>query len=344
MNINNINNFSYIKEQRENLLKSNNDLIFWVYELKKISENKIVLENREEILCCYPNQYKNLKWLQDNEDILIIDLLALRKWEIKPLNNIKTNHKNLVLLSNWVIEVVKSEYKDKNWEIKQRNHFPTTLRDWWAADKNQRTSVSWRNTWNNLFKDLEREYTEESPFLWKKEDWNYYLFTPKNKNKDLVTKVLIKSIEFFLKNKYNLDRNNPKHLESIKIMERSLRIKYEDLWKILKEIIKNKRIVFFESNNLENFKLVSDDFKEIKIIDYKWKKLSKWNFFVYFDKENNTIEYRVLREIKIPKWVRATSRLFLESQNQGTKNSRLENLIQEELVPTIKYFIKKIIK
>lgn len=345
--INKINENISINKQRENLLNLNPDLVYGVYELKKNSENEMILENREELLTCYPNQFENLNWINEISEIWILDLWVLRKWEIKFLNKDRKESylwKKLVLVSNWVIEIVKWSYKQQDWEKKQRNHFPTTLRDWWAVDQNQRTSVAWRNTWSNLFEDLEREYAEESPFLGKKEDWNYYLFTPENENKDLVLNDLIESVKSFLKNKYNLDRNNSEHLDSIKLMERSLRIKYEDLWKILTEIIENKRIDFFKSKHLENFEWVSDDFREIKMLDSEWRELSKWKFFVYFDRENNTIEYRALKEIEIPKWVRPSSRLFLESQNQGVKNSRLENLAKDKLVPTIKYFVEKVLK
>lgn len=336
-----------ISTQRENLLKLNTDLIYWVYKIKENSDDKIILSNLEEIMTCYPNQFENLKWLKENSDIWIIDLWSLRKWKIKFLNrpeseNEKYNKENIVLLSNWVIEVLKSNYKDKNWEIKSRNHFPLTLRDWWNIDQNQRTSVAWRNVWSDLNEDLNREYSEESPFIGKKEDWNYYLFTPENKNREQAVYNLKNSVEYFLKNKYNLDKNNENDLNSIKLMERSLRIKYEDLWKILEEILENNRIEFFESKKLENFDWIEKDIKEIETIDKMWNKISNWKFFVYFDKENNTIEYRWLREINIPEWVRATSRLFLESQNQWVINSRELSLNKQNLVPTLKYFSDKI--
>lgn len=333
--------------QRENILNLNPDLVFWVYELQENSEKQIILKNIENILTCYPNQLENLAWLKENSDIWILDLNSLRKWEKNFLTNpISKNisEKNLVLLSNWVIEVVKSDYIDKSWKIKQRNHFPTTLRDWGAIDINQRTSVAGRNVTSNLFEDLEREYAEESPFLSKKEDWNYYLFTPNNENKEQIISDLKNSVKLFLKNKYNLKRENENDLKSIKLIERSLKIKYEDLGKILEEIIENNRIDFFESKELLDFDGVSKDMKEIKMLDEKNKEISKWKFFVYFDEANNTIEYRWLREIEIPNWVRPTSRLFLESQNQWAKNIRLENLEKEKLVPTMKYFAEKVRK
>lgn len=72
------------------------------------------------------------------------------------------------------------------------------------------------------------------------------------------------------------------------------------------------------------------------------KKISSWKYFVYYDKNNNTIEYRTLREITLPNWFNPRQRLFLESQNQYSKSHRLENLSKENIVPTMKYFSDKI--
>lgn len=351
-----------IKEQRENLLKLNPDLLYGVYNvLDNWEKNWIVdFELIEDTLTCYPNQLENIKWLEENKDILIINLWELRKgnfeiiageknpdikffrkdWSFKikldDWYNMQVK-RNLVLLSNWVIEIVKSKSKNA-----KNLHIPTTLRDGWAADENQRTSVAWRNYTDNLIWDLETEYSEESPFLWKKEDWKYYLFTPKRRNKEKAIADLENSVKIFLDRKYNLNNEKQEDLEQIKKFERNFKwIKYEELWDILKDIIENKRIDFFKNKSLDNFEGLENDIKKVRTLDKKWNIISKWNFFIYFDEKNNTYEYRSLREISLPKWIKPTNRLFLESQNQWSKNSRLENLAKENLVPTMKYFAEK---
>ncbi len=68
-----------VKEQREELLKLNPDLLAGVYcILYKIVE-ELNLELVDNVLTCYPNQLDNLKWLDDNLDITIINLSELRK-------------------------------------------------------------------------------------------------------------------------------------------------------------------------------------------------------------------------------------------------------------------------
>lgn len=167
-NLNILNNDLSISKQREKLLKLNPDLLYWVYEIKTNLEDwtkydweeqdEIRLELLDNTLTCYPNQLDNLKWLNENQDILIVDLNELRKWKFKILawknnNDLAENITNLCLLSNWVIEIINSEYKDSNWKVKERVHIPLSSRDWWAADINQKTTVAWRNFWSNLIEE-----------------------------------------------------------------------------------------------------------------------------------------------------------------------------------------------
>lgn len=337
-----------VREQREELLKLNNDIIYWVYDLKK-SHDGLKFSMREDILTCYPNQLANLKWLEENKDITILDINTLRKWEVKTIfwKEIENNENTkLTLLSSWVIELVKMQ-NSKGWE---KIHTFTSLRDGWAADKLQRTWVAGRNSFDNLNEELEREYSEESPFLLKI-NWVWTLATPDRKNKADAIADLKTSVEYFLKNKYNLDRNNPEQAEFVKMFERSFRwkIKYEELWEILKEIIANNKIEFFENEELDSFQSLEKDMQKIEILDDNGKVISSGTYFVYPDEANNTVEYRSLREIKIPKWLdiekqkfNPRQRLFLESQNQTTKTHRLENLGKDNLVPTMKYFADKI--
>lgn len=351
--LNSSNSVKSVREQREELLKLNNDIIYWVYDLKD-SFNWLKFSMKENILTCYPNQLENLKWLKENKEISILDINSLRKWEIKTIfwKEVE-NDKNskLTLLSSWVIELVRMQ--NPNWW--ERIHTFTSLRDWWAADKLQRTWVAGRNSFDNLNEELEREYSEESPFLLQV-DWVWTLATPDRKNKTDAISDLKTSVEYFLKNKYNLDRNNPEQAEFVKMFERSFRwkIKYEELWDILKETITNNRIEFFENEELDNFPGLEKDMKKIEILDENSNIISSGNYFVYSDEANNTFEYRSLREIKAPKWLNIEKqnfnprqRLFLESQNQYAKTHRLEKLWNDNLVPTMKHFaweIEKIIE
>jgi len=326
-----------LQEQREELLSLNNDIIYWVYE--KIDDfDGLTLRLSNDTLTCYPNQFPNLKWLNDNWNISILDINSLRKWNIAYL---KWNEKQLnssVLLSSWVIEFIKA----KKWDGTYRTHTYTTLRDWWAADALQRTWVAWRNSFSDLNEEVEREYTEESPFL-SMIDWKWTLATPKRQDLEMALSDLETSINYFLKNKYNLDKTNEEHEIFIKMFERSFKwIKYDELWDILREVIREKRVVFFDSSELDNYTWIDSDIKTIKIVDENWNAISTWKYFVYHDQANNTIEYRSLREIKLPNWFNPRQRLFLESQNQYAKTHRLEKLWKDKLVPTMKYFSDRV--
>lgn len=337
MPLNTIDNKREIKEQREELLELNNDLLYWVYSIdENNSEEDIKLIYLEDVLTCYPNQLENLKWLEENNDITILNLSALRKWQIEVLSWKEQKIDNPLLLSNWVIEI--EEAKNKKWEIKK--HLISTLRDWWAADELQRTTTAWRNSWDDLNEDLEREHIEESPFLWYDKTWNLALASIDNSEESI--KILEESINFFLEKKYlkPWDKNYEKVKETF---ERNFPwIKYKYLWDALKEILDNKRIFTYSVENDNNIEWVEDDMKTLSL----WE--SKWKYFVYHDKENNTIEYRLIRKITwFNNWFKPLSkrpsRLYLESENQYSRVPRIENAINW-YVPTIKYFSEKISK
>lgn len=352
-------------EQREELLKLNNDIIYWVYDIESNQDWEIKLKLVDDILTCYPNQLQNLKWLKEHKDIIVIDINELRKWNFKiifwkepdyTLRGFSENgsfktllddwhtfrvNRNLTLLSSWVIELINAEKAD--WTY--RTHTYTSLRDGWAADALQRTWVAGRNSFENLSEEVEREYTEESPFL-SQIDWVWTLATPHRENLEEAKKDLKTSVEYFLKNKYNLDRNNEEQAKFISMFERNFnwKLSYEELGKVLKEVIKNDKIVFFGNKELDTFPGLEKDIQKLTMLNQYSQEASSWNYFIYHDKANNTIEYRSLREIKIPEWFNPRQRLFLESQNQYAKTHRLEALGKEKIVPTMKHFAEKVEK
>jgi hypothetical protein len=352
-------------EQREELLKLNNDIIYWVYDIESNQDWEIKLKLVDDILTCYPNQLTNLKWLKDNKDIVVIDINELRKWKFKILSwkepdyalhwfsengSFKTLlddwhtfrvNRNLTLLSSWVIELIKAKKDD--WTY--RTHTYTSLRDWWAADALQRTWVAGRNSFEDLSEEVEREYTEESTFL-SQIDWVWTFATPNRENSEEAKKDLKISVEYFLKNKYNLDRNNEEQAKFISMFERNFnwKLKYEELWKVLREAIENERITFFENEELDTFPWLEKDMKKLTMLNQYSQEASSWNYFIFHDEANNTIEYRSLREIKIPEWFNPRQRLFLESQNQYAKTHRLENLWKEKIVPAMRHFYDRVEK
>ena len=347
-----------ISEQREHLLKLNSDLIYWVYDLDKFDQEKTQLTLIDDVMTIYSNQLQNIKWLDECPNIILVDLWALRKWEFKVISwndkpeytmwrwfnstwgyktevplwhhTVKIRRKP-VLLSNWVVEYVE-------WST-WKKHLITTLRDGWAFDNLQRTTTAWRNDWADLREDLEKEHFEEGPYLWKNKSWEYVLCIPDwNENGSKYTK---ESIEYWLKNKYNLSRENPENAQMIKIFERNFPwIKYEELWDILRDISKNDRFMHYSWDN-KPIEELSDDMREISIWDKSMKA------FVYYDEANNTFEYRDVRRItSFPSdFVPLSSRpwkLYLESQNQYSRIPRLENAQFNSPVPTIDYISKKV--
>jgi len=328
------NNIYSIKEQREKLLMLNYDLLYWVYSLDSENEKEIRLGYLEDVLTCYPNQLENLKWLKDNSDITVVNLWALRKWTIDVLKWKEKVVNNPVLLSNWVIEFV--EAKNTRWNVKK--HLISTLRDGWAWDKMQRTTTAGRNSWNDLSEDLEREHIEESPFLWYDKEWKLALATIDNSIE--AKKILKESMNYFLKNKY-LKKWDENYDFVKKNFERNFQgIQYDKLGEILKEIICNDRITTYSSQIVNTLEWIEKDMKKISL----WQ--SAWEYFVYFDKENNTIEYRLLRTITgFNNWFKPLSkrpsRLFLESENQYPRIPRIENA-SDWYVPAVKKFSEKV--
>jgi len=335
---------------REKLLVLNPDLLFWVYNLKNNKENKLDLELYNNVLTCYPNQVKNLKWLDDFTWITIVNLSDLRKWKISILNwpdDVKLEKP--VLLSNWAIELM--EKYDDNWN--KNLYIISTLRDWWAVDKERRTTIAWRNSSNNLNEDLEREYAEESPFLWLDKDWNYSLAIYNTSYKSI--KFLKESIKSFLEKKYlaipkkekfqtqeEFEKAEEEYNYVKLIFEKSFPwIEYEKLWDILNEIIENNRFFVYYSEELKDIKWTEKDYKEISLWD------SKWRFFVFFDEKNNTIEYRKIKKITWFKdWFKPLSdsspwRLYLESKNQYPQFSKIWDL-SFSFVPTVDFFNNKV--
>ena len=363
---------------REDLLKLNDDSIYWVYNLKSINNNWYELEFLENVMTCYPNQYEDLIWRDFiDPNITILDIWALRNWRVEVLHwdkNIKID--NPKLLSNWVVEYIESE--NNNWI--NRKHIPLNCRDWWAADAQQRTTIAWRNSSDNLFEDLELEHNWESPFLWKDKDWKYVLSIADISEEKI--KYLENGIKFFLENKYlikwlddninnisslkkeyntlvnakidNKDDNNKiieinlllektdmKNISVIRMFERSFPwVIYEDLWNILEDIMNNKRYMKYDTVDWD-IRWIEDEIKTIKL----WN--SQWDFLVFDDKDNNTIEYRKILEItKMSDDFVSISkrpwRLFLESENQYSTIPRISNANNtSQLVPLVKFLCEK---
>ncbi|MCP4524206.1 MAG: hypothetical protein GY828_08360, partial [Candidatus Gracilibacteria bacterium] len=336
MSINNLNTYEPVSEQREQLLILNNDLLYGVYSLVDENSEEIKLDFLENVLTCYPNQLENLQGLDDAIDITIVNLGALRKGKIEVLNGADVHVNNPVLLSNGVIEFV--EGTNKNGETKK--HLISTMRDGGAADKGQRTTTAGRNSGDNLQKDLEREHIEESPFLGYDSEGNFTLATIDNS--DTSKEILKKSIQEFLEKKY-LSPEHENYAFVKKNFERNFEgIKYQDLGNILTEIIEAGRITTYSSESVESIQGGEKDMKTVSLGE------SQGKYFVYFDKENNTVEYRLLRTLKgfndgFEPLSNRPSRLYLESENQFPEFSRIEKA-NEGYVPTIQYFAEQVKK
>lgn len=334
-----------LQEQRERLLTLNDDTLVWVYKVIQNDDGKISLQILPDILTCYGNKFPLLKWVDENKDISIIDMDHLRKWKVVFLTENRSNiseANDLILLSNGVIEFLNIE-KSTNFSD---YHIYTSLRDNAAADKLQRTSVAWRNTNWNLLSELEKEYIEETPFL-SQINWVWTLAIPELTNKEEAIDILKKSVQFFLTNKYTLDRNNPEDVPFIDKFEKSFKwsgLSYEQLWTVLQDIIQNNNIVFFKNQEFDDIrKFITKDIKELTLTLPTGEILSTGNYFVYHDKQNNTIEYRSIRKIEVPTWFDPQQRLYLESRNQDPKLHRIHELDKEPLVPTIMFFKKQLI-
>lgn len=328
-----------VSEQREALLEANPDLLFWVYSLKSYDDfqQEIKLELCTDVLTCYPNQLQNIVWLDENSNITIINLNDLRKWKISILYGTEKNIHKGILLSNGVIDYI-------TWK-NGKKHIITTLRDGWVIDSLQRTTTAGRNIGSDLHIEALREHIEECPFLWKNAAWEYVLATISKTPEDI--KILKNALEHFIKEKHNLNRENPEDHNFILAFERNFPgIKYEDLWDILADIVKNNRFMNYFLTDWE----LSDtdgDTHHIQVFQDR-KTMSEGKFFTYFDKANNTIEYRKIQEITgFEAWFtplsKRPSRLFLESKNQYPRIPRIEQAhISSKLVPTIQYVSEKV--
>jgi len=318
-------------EQRVEVQDMNPDMLAWVFSLQMDwkTDNGYSLLNMENILACYPNQIEDGQIILPNDfengSVVIVNMGALRKWKIEVLlgdeKNIPDYMEKPVLLSPWVIEYWED---DKSW----KKYTQTVLRDGWQmntstwitslADANERTTTAGRNFSGLLHDDLEIENAEESPFLMQNENGNHYLVCHDLNYRN----YLVQSIEHFLGNKY-LHQWDENYKEVKTAFELKFKwIKYDDLWWILKWIVENNYILEYSWRDGEIEGLDTDK------IQLWWE---NWDFYIYHDEANNTIEYRAIREITwFPKWLkpvwRIPLRLFLESQNQDPSFKRIDKI------------------
>ena len=328
-----------IDEQMELLLLNNYDKLYWVYSIIENSKSHLKLQCEKNILTCYPNQFNNLKWLDNAPDINIIDLIELRKWNIKFLKkskeSINISNLKLTLLSNWVFETIK--WENNKWETNE--HLYSNVRDGWNIDNFLRTPIWWRAYWNDINKSLTTEHIEETPFIWYDDLWNISLATVSTD--DEAIEILEKSINNYIKNKILKPWDN-QYDQVKKIFDRNFRpLKYEDLEDILKSIIKEKRYFKYNFNKVE---IENENYKEVIIWTNKEKLL------VHNDNSNNTFECMKIIEITwFEEWFRPLnnrpSKLFLESNIQYPKFSRISSIKEKcyvEVVNFLKDKVKKI--
>lgn len=307
------------------------------------------LKNLGNVLCCYPNQLEDgeIELPDDFSDgeIVILDMWALRKWDIKIIawkdSNMPEWIQHPVLLSPGVVEY----YESERWE----KYVQTVLRDGGKmnsskgitnlADANERTTTAGRNFTGDLFEDLEVENAEESPFLMQDEAGKYCLVMHDLHYK----KALIDSIKNFLEKKYATEEDD--NYEEIKAsFERKFKgVTYEELWAILTTIIENDSFLEYDWTD-----------GAIEGIDMETVELDgeKGDFYVYHDEVNNTIEYRAIRRITgFPEGLKAIGRvplrLFLESQNQDPSFKNIKNISKYGageigLVPTMADFAQRV--
>ncbi len=67
------------KEQKENLLSLNNDLLYGVYEKALVKDDVIILKNIDNILTCFPEKFTQLQGISNNPDIIILNAASLRQ-------------------------------------------------------------------------------------------------------------------------------------------------------------------------------------------------------------------------------------------------------------------------
>lgn len=336
-------------EQRIEIQNINPDMLAWVFSLQMEwkTDGWYSLLNMENVLACYPNQIEDGQIVLpegfEDGNIVIINMGALRKWKIEVImgdeKNIPEHMEIPVLLSPWVIEYWEDEKSGKKYT-------QTVLRDWgqmnsstWItslADANERTTTAWRNFSWELIEDLEVENAEESPFLMQDKEGDYFLVTHDLEYKDF----LVNSIRNFLENKYLRDWDE-NYEEVKKAFEAKFKeVNYDDLENILNGIIESESFEEYEWRDGEIEWLEKDK------IQLWWE---KWDFYVYHDEANNTIEYRAVREITwFPEWLktvwRIPLRLFLESQNQDPQFRNIKNIWVRwtKLVPTMSNVSRKV--
>lgn len=302
-----------LEEQREALLSLNYDKVYSVYELIQENESFIEFECLPMCLVAFENQISKLQWLEQAPDITIIDLKALTEWYIKVLSgpSLPKFLRKIVMCSGGMIDFF--VWTNKNWE--KNIHMLTSLRDANAGTSlNQRTTVAGRCVWENIRNNIEIETAEESPFLWKINDQFYLAIW--NNNFD----YLKASIRSYLENKYN-----PSNPELKKMFERWLRwLKYEDLWKILEEILQYNRFVQYSYKELNNLSSLKHIIKRIKIWNYED------SFYVIYNDKLNTYEFKLIKQFEsFPEGFKLVgnrpNRLFLESLNQYPRFNRIQN-------------------
>ena len=325
-----------VETQRENLLNLNPDIIYGVYSLDDEDAENISLSLVKNALCLYPNQLENIKWLEQNPDVNILNINDLRKGNVSVLHGKEVEIKNPILLSGGVIEVFGAKKSD--WST--RAHCLLTLRDGGSADALQYTSVAGRNIWENLFEEVEREQAEESPFLLKDSEGNYALGLRK------LDPIFLRDVQNSInswKQKIENYQKNPDKADEMKQAEKFLKTGFpeisnlDELAKILDEVVKNQNFVEYDAETLDNYK--GANMKNISLGDYKGR------FYVFHDEANNTIEYRkVERVLGIPKNYklvgRGSSRLFLESVNQRPGSVARNNWVKK-LVPAVQSFVNE---
>ncbi len=337
-----------VKEQRESLQQANPDALAWVFDLLNNHYWDYELATIVNVLTCYPNQLQDrqIKLPEDFPEgkIVIISMWSLRKWKIEVIAWDEVNLPQItkpVLLSPGVIEYYEWDNWKKYTQTVLRDGWQSNTSSWvkWLADANERTTTAGRNFSGKLWEDLEMENAEESPFLMKDVEWNYVLVTHDINYKS----ALIASIKNYLQKKY-LTSDNP-NFETVKqaFEIRFKWVRYEELWDILKWIIENDS---FEEYQWEEGKIDWIEKGNVSLWD------EQWEFYVFSDYGNNTIEYRAIRKITwFSEWLtpigRIPLRLFLESQNQDPSFKKLENIgkygaWEAKLVPTIQDVKEKV--
>lgn len=325
-----------VETQRENLLNLNPDMMCWVYSLEGEDDENISLSLVKNTLCLYPRQLENIKGLDENPDVNLINITDLRKGNISVLYGNGVEIKNPILVSGGVIEFFAAD----KWDWTTRDHILLTLRDYGSTCPLYYTSVAGGNIWEDLFEDLEREQAEESPFLLKDSEGNYALWV--RKLDSIFLRNLQNSIHSW-KEKIAKFHNNPEKSDEMSQAEKFLKTSFpkigslNELRKILDEIVEKQNFVQYNAETLEDYPWAN--MKNVSLGD------SHGRFYVFHDKANNVIEYNKLERIlDIPENYtlagRGSSRLFLESINQRPSSVARNNWIKK-LVPFVQNFVNQ---